>query len=405
MYRVLIADDEEIIRQGIASLLKKDPDFQVVAQAEDGETALDLAVKLMPDLLFVDVNMPFLNGLQFIEKLEGILKDAIIIIITGYDDFQYAQHALRLGVFDYILKPIMEDVFYPALDRAKGELKKVKEQSRYLKWAKILLNKNKEKLTEDFLNSWLGGHYSDTEAEERIHFLDLKLPEQFNITIASLDYKNNMEIGGEWNDDLLYYAAQNIAQELFSPFFPVSLCRNSSGSLVMISSCQPQDAWKDATKQFCQLLEHHLPVRVVLAQSEGNGYQDMPTAYERVLSKFNELRVIPQLVKDVQSYIDKNFQYDKFSLQDAAAVFHVSPQYLSRMFRHSMDITFVDYVTRARIRRAIELLGDEEMKMYEIAELTGYSNQHYFSSAFKRVLGVSPVEYRKNIQNKLMATM
>lgn len=91
----------------------------------------------------------------------------------------------------------------------------------------------------------------------------------------------------------------------------------------------------------------------------------------------------------MQSYIDENFQNDKFSLQDAATVFHVSPQYLSRMFRHSMDITFVDYVTCARIRKAIELLGDEEMKMYEIAELTGYSNQHYFSSAFKRVLGVS----------------
>lgn len=118
------------------------------------------------------------------------------------------------------------------------------------------------------MNDWLGGHYSDLEAEERINFLGLKLPGQFSITITSLDYKNNMEIGGEWNDDLLYYAAENIAQELFSPFSPVSLCRNSSGSLVMISSCQPQNAWKDATKQFCQLLEHHLPVRVVLAQSE-----------------------------------------------------------------------------------------------------------------------------------------
>lgn len=115
----------------------------MVAQAEDGETALDLAVEFMPDLLFVDVNMPFLNGLQFIEKLEGILKDAIIIIITGYDDFKYAQQALRLGVFDYILKPIMEDVFYTALDQAKEQLMKTREQSRYLQWAKKLLEKNK----------------------------------------------------------------------------------------------------------------------------------------------------------------------------------------------------------------------------------------------------------------------
>lgn len=87
MYKVLIADDEEIICRGIAGFLEKDPEMQVVAQAEDGETALDLAEKFLPDLLFVDINMPFLNGLQFIAKLEGVLKGAIIIIITGYDDF------------------------------------------------------------------------------------------------------------------------------------------------------------------------------------------------------------------------------------------------------------------------------------------------------------------------------
>lgn len=299
----------------------------------------------------------------------------------------------------------MENVFYTALDRAKEEMKKKREQSRYLQWAKLLLENNRIKLTGDFLNDWLGGHLSDTEVDERINLLNLKLPEQFSITIASLDNKNNMEIGGEWNDDLLYYAAENIAQEFFQPFSPVLLCRNGVGNLIMISSCKPQEAWKETKEQFCQLLEYHLPVRVTLAQSEGNGYREMPEAYERVLNKINVLSEIPQLIKNVQRYIDENFRNEVFSLQDAATEFHVSPQYLSRMFHHSMGITFVDYVTRTRVRRAIELLGNEEIKMYEIAELTGYSNQHYFSSAFKRVIGVSPMEYRKNAQNKLAATM
>ncbi len=405
MYKVLIADDEDIIRQGIASLLKEDPEFEVAAQAEDGETALDLAVKCMPDLLFVDVNMPFLNGLQFIEKLEGVLKDAIIIIITGYDDFHYVQQAIRLGVFDYILKPIMEDVFYTALDRAKSELKKISEQSRYLKWAKLLLDKNKEKLAENFLLDWLGGHYSETEAEERVDFLNLELPRQAGITVTSLDYKNSADVGEEWNDDLLFYSAENIAQELFQPFSPVLLCRDAGGNLVILSSSTPQSAWREAAKKFTQLLEYHLPVRVTTVQYEESNYGDAPAAYEQALNKISELRGVPQLVKDVQGYIDANYRNESFSLQDAAAAFHVSPQYLSRVFRHAMGITFVDYVTRDRIRRAIELLEDEEMKIYEIAELTGYSNQHYFSSAFKKVLGISPAEYRKNMQNKLITKM
>ncbi|WP_418452464.1 helix-turn-helix domain-containing protein [Anaerotruncus massiliensis (ex Liu et al. 2021)] len=71
------------------------------------------------------------------------------------------------------------------------------------------------------------------------------------------------------------------------------------------------------------------------------------------------------------------------------------PQHLSRLFRHETGVTFVDYLSRVRIRRAVELLADGELKMYEIAERVGYSSQHYFSSAFKKVLGVSPMEYRR----------
>ena len=107
MYKALIADDEEIIRSGLSRLLARDPDLEVAALAEDGEQALELAAERLPDLLLVDINMPFLNGLEFIERLEGVLRGAVIIVITGYDDFSYAQQALRLGVFDYLLKPVM----------------------------------------------------------------------------------------------------------------------------------------------------------------------------------------------------------------------------------------------------------------------------------------------------------
>ena len=141
MYKVLIADDEEIIRRGIAHFLKKDPDIQVVAQAEDGEMALEQAMEYHPDLLFVDINMPFLNGLDFIEKLKTVQPDALILVITGYDDFKYAQKALRLGVFDYLLKPIMEDTFYEALGKAKDQLGHRQKQAQYLEWARALVEK------------------------------------------------------------------------------------------------------------------------------------------------------------------------------------------------------------------------------------------------------------------------
>ena len=78
MYKALIADDEEIIRSGLSRLLAKDPDFEAAVLAEDGEQALELAAGHLPDLLLVDINMPFLNGLEFIERLEGVLRGAAL---------------------------------------------------------------------------------------------------------------------------------------------------------------------------------------------------------------------------------------------------------------------------------------------------------------------------------------
>ena len=118
MYKVLIADDEAIIRGGLARFVESDPEFRVVATAEDGRAALALAREHRPDLALVDINMPFINGIALTEQLVAMLPDIVIVIISGYDDFSYAQNALRLGVLDYILKPVMEDDFFDLLRRA-----------------------------------------------------------------------------------------------------------------------------------------------------------------------------------------------------------------------------------------------------------------------------------------------
>ncbi|WP_195986101.1 helix-turn-helix domain-containing protein [Clostridium sp. D33t1_170424_F3] len=400
MYKALIADDEDIIRRGIAYFLKKDPEIEVVAQAEDGEMALELAAEHLPDLLFVDINMPFLNGLEFIEKLEGILKNAVIIVITGYDDFKYAQKALRLGVFDYLLKPIMENTFYDAVDRAKEQLGRHKKQVKYLEWARVLVEKNRPALIAEFLEGWLNGHFSETEVEERIAALGLELPKDFGVTLIHLEDKDNAEIGGEWDDDLLFYAAENIAEEVFQVFQPVSACRNAGGDLVLITACTPREEWLAAGERLSRLLQQYLPVDVAIAHKGAEEFSDLPGAYEAAMDEMRALLETPQLVRDVKHYIEENFSMEAFSLTDAADYTHVSPQHLSRVFRQSTGITFMDYITRVRIRKAIELLADEDLKMYEIAERVGYSSQHYFSSAFKKVLGVSPMEYKKGLQKK-----
>jgi len=96
-----------------------------------------------------------------------------------------------------------------------------------------------------------------------------------------------------------------------------------------------------------------------------------------------------------QTYIDSHFGEPHLSLEEVAAAAQISPGYLSRLLKHETGFSFVDYLTRVRINKAVQIMSDPAVKVYEVAEAVGYQSQHYFSRAFKRVFGRSPVEYRK----------
>lgn len=128
MWKVLIADDEPKIRKGLKNMLNSfELSLEVVGEAEEGEMALDLAKEHNPNILLVDINMPFLNGLDFIENVYKFLPNSIVIIITGYDEFKYAQKAIKLQVFDYLLKPVngeeLKRIIIKGIDQLEDRIK------------------------------------------------------------------------------------------------------------------------------------------------------------------------------------------------------------------------------------------------------------------------------------------
>lgn len=131
MYRLLIADDEESIREGIAGYLGSHcPRWQVVGLARDGQEALRMATDLLPDAVLTDITMPHMNGLEFLESLSDILPEAKLLVLSGYDQFEYAVQAMRLGVSDYLLKPLDTAKLLAVLDRFAVEL-----DAQSLQWA------------------------------------------------------------------------------------------------------------------------------------------------------------------------------------------------------------------------------------------------------------------------------
>ncbi len=110
MYSLLIADDEPLIRRGIRKLIDlKNLDISEIYEAENGEEALKIFEEFSPDIALIDINMPKLDGLSVAKKMKSISPNIKISIITGYNYFDYAQTALKIGVEDYILKPVSKN--------------------------------------------------------------------------------------------------------------------------------------------------------------------------------------------------------------------------------------------------------------------------------------------------------
>lgn len=102
--RVVVAEDNEIVRKGIKRFLNKAADIEVVGEAQDGIDALELVNKLVPDLLLLDVEMPRLNGIEVARQMKEKNKKTRILVLSAYDDQEYIQEMLGTGVSGYLIK-------------------------------------------------------------------------------------------------------------------------------------------------------------------------------------------------------------------------------------------------------------------------------------------------------------
>lgn len=110
MYKVFLVDDEIVIREGIRNSFPWEgnggSEFALVGEAPDGEIALQMMQDVKPDILITDIRMPFMDGMQLCEAVSHTMPWVQIVILSGYDDFSYAQQAISLGVKEYLLKPV-----------------------------------------------------------------------------------------------------------------------------------------------------------------------------------------------------------------------------------------------------------------------------------------------------------
>lgn len=253
MYKILIAEDEPLVRKGIVTLIDFNSlEISQVFEAANGEIAWEIVQKENPDIILTDINMPHMDGITFSKLVKKFNPDTLIIFLTGYDYFEYAVSALKLGATDFIMKPITKKEIEVIITEAVNQLK-------------------------------------------------------------------DKEVSFDLNDIMSSNNCNVIATE-----------------------------WRD----------------------------------------------------EIKNKIDEKLDDSNLSLQSLADDLGYNASYLSSLIKNKLGITYQEYLTKNRIKKAKILLLTTSLKNYEIAEEVGFENVNYFSLRFKQVTGVSPREYRKRADRK-----
>lgn len=393
-WKVIIADDEPIIREGLREAVDwQTLDMEVMAEAEDGEEALELALEYRADVMLVDLNMPIKNGLTLIQEVKEHLPGCHIVIVSGHDEFIYAQQAVRLGVEEYILKPANPSVLTEVLSRIKVQLTQAEQQQKHMELASRQIRKNFPLLRERFCNEWVEDAFTKQEILEQLHFLELpETPPAMLGIIRWPEVDLGQSVRSERERQLMLFAIENIAEEMIATH-PLVLFRDPLGFICLILWGTTDDS---LITSIDQAVSQYLKLQVIVqAEKIEQGFDGVAAAYRTARGGVYKEASISPLVRRARQYLRDNFDDQTLSLEGTAKAIGVSSVYLSRLFKQELGTTFVTLLTQIRISKAVQLLSTTGRSVADIAEAVGYESQHYFSTAFKRSVGVSPIRYRK----------
>ncbi|MFW5972297.1 MAG: response regulator transcription factor [Bacillota bacterium] len=186
MLKMVIVDDEAIIRKGIRSSIDwQNYDINIIAEAANGIEALQKIIQIKPDIVIMDIRMPQLDGLEVCKKIKKELPELEIIILSGYDEFAYAQKAIELGVADYLLKPFGADELVDIVNKLKDKITKKKS----IKEERELVHKNSREISSIIVNKIIRGEELQIDYKNNLGLLGSDLSKEFyHPFIVDIDY-------------------------------------------------------------------------------------------------------------------------------------------------------------------------------------------------------------------------
>jgi two-component system response regulator YesN len=388
--RILIVDDESMVRNSMARMISGLEAEHILLEAEDGEDALLLVKEQPVDLVITDIRMPAMDGLELSSQLLAMDPELYIIMLTGHADFEYAQTALRNHVKDYMLKPASVDQIKQAIAKADSVIKarRAVEEVGKLREHNLL-----EKRLQDLFYELPLPYYDEG-----------LFPEFTRFTLQSYMIKEGTARGKAGR-----FAVKNVIEDVLVPYGqPIVVVGEQLITAVLFQlkrgSVLPEASllMDDVRRMVSQLLKWELSCG---DGGEGEQLKELRRCYTRS----REILGVPEptdaletekredkmhhIIRAALERIEHKYA-EEMSLTSLAEQLYVNPNYLSSLFKIQTGLTFTHHLTRTRMKKAKSLLRETTLKIYEICEQVGYTDQAHFSRVFKALESISPYEYR-----------
>ncbi|MHA7136497.1 response regulator transcription factor [Rossellomorea arthrocnemi] len=380
--KALIVDDERNVRNVLHQLGEWERlGFTEIFEAANGIEALGIIKREEPDIIFTDIKMPKMTGMELIEEINKLSFKGKIILVTGYDDYTFMRKAIQLNSFDYLLKPIEEEAFQAVLEKVveavKEEAAEGIEQGEILEEAMRLRG-------NQIMTAICSGETVSVDT------LVPLLPDEreMDMTLLSFYGKQRPEIHIEALDEEL--RTRKIGRA-FAFLDGDSLC-------IVITV---KDQWLYVEEWMSENMT--VPVRLVQDKLYSLGsIRDVFEGLSRELEQ-NQYRTIrrpdemetARRVQEIVSYVETYYMED-ISLEKLSKVFFLTREHISRTFKKETGMTLSKFVTKLRIDQAQSWLMETEETIYSIATMLGFQDEKYFSKLFKKMTGLTPFEFRSS---------
>lgn len=429
MYKIIIVDDEDIVRRSIVMKIKwKEIGFDEPYQACNGLEAYELALKVQPDIVFADIKMPIMDGLELANKLKEDLPETHVVIFSGHDEFKYAQESITLGVLDYILKPLGSVTLTKKFKKIKAQLDELSTKRAYLATMKEQLHKSLPLLRESFLNGLVCSPNSNLYSSQRMSSLDLQLGKAPYIVavIEPVYTSKDFELM-----DVLLFGIKNIIHETVGSTHPCFT--DATGRIIVLFSYEEllgdyldREILSDTLDVLQKAFLLHLKLETTIGFGhEVNTINELNTSYIEALSALDcKYTIGSGKIYDIQDLTDikSEFLYPKeFSDQFIAAVkannksdIHMTTLALSSHIAKKNNLSlanlkfiYIELVTSltrllAESKKSSEILWSRTLDLYK--EIEAYKSITSVTTSLEQVateiansLSQLSISSRKNI--------